>query len=154
MKILNSIVLVLIFFTISSCGSSPSQKSDSKGISSNSRDEIRLKQYRVKGRQIYAQICANCHQNDGSGLAGLFPPLAESDYLLNDLKRAACLIKNGLAEEIIVNGKRYSQMMPANTKLTPLEIAEVLTFITNSWGNEKGLSGVKEVEIWLNDCQK
>ena len=76
-----------------------------------------------------------------------------SDYLLEDLPRAACIIKHGQAKEIVVNGVSYNQMMPANP-ISNLEIAEVLTYITNAWGNDKGLTGVKEVDKWLKDCEE
>ncbi|MFY0599687.1 MAG: cytochrome c [Cyclobacteriaceae bacterium] len=142
---------VLILF--SACSTSSNKENKDNKSSSSSQDEIRLKQYIVKGGDIYSLYCANCHQKEGQGLANLFPPLAGSDYLLSDLERAACVIKKGLVEEIEVNGKKYNQMMPPNDHLTPLEVAEVLTYITNSWGNEKGLIGVKDVESWLSACK-
>lgn len=150
MKKLLSILTFIII--LSSCGSKSAETDAQEGQELNSRDEIRLKQYQVEGAKIYATYCANCHQQDGKGLASLYPPLAGSDYLMNDLKRAACIIKNGQAEEIVVNGETYNQMMPGNP-ITNLEIAEVLTYITNSWGNEAGLTGVKEVDKWLEKCE-
>ncbi|MEP0368547.1 MAG: cytochrome c [Cyclobacteriaceae bacterium] len=148
---LNNLLSALIIgFAISSCGTHSGQKQNAE---SNDQDDMRLKQYMVKGRELYTLYCANCHQEDGTGLASLFPPLADSDYLLSDLERAACVIKKGLFDEITVNGKTYNQMMPANEQMAPLEVAEVLTYITNSWGNKKGLSNVKEVELWLLKCE-
>lgn len=115
-------------------------------------EEIKLEQYMVQGKLLYKTNCANCHMETGEGLAKLFPPLKGSDYLLSDVKRAACIIKNGSVEEITVNGVKYNQMMPANAQLTTIEIAEILTYITNSWGNENGLSTARDVGIWLNAC--
>ena len=142
---------IALFFSLIllSCGGKGTNEAAADKM--NSRDEIRLQQYQVQGAKIYATYCANCHQQDGKGLASLYPPLAGSDYLLSDLKRAACIIKNGQAVEIVVNGQTYNQMMPANP-LTNLEIAEVLTYISNSWGNDAGLTGVKEVEKWMEEC--
>ncbi|MFT6865264.1 MAG: cytochrome c551 [Cyclobacteriaceae bacterium] len=153
MNQLSKLIPVLIISVLASCGTKTGNESPKESTQLDSREEIRLKQYRVKGAEIYAQLCANCHQQDGSGLASLYPPLAGSDYLLSDLERAACMIKKGGFDPITVNGKTYNQMMPANEQLTPLEIAEVLTFISNAWGNEKGLSGVKDVEKWLMKCE-
>ena len=133
------------------CGGSSSESKSATGETSQ-RDEIRLKQYKVEGAKIYNTYCTNCHQQDGKGLASLYPPLAQSDYLMEDLKRAACIIKNGQAAEIVVNGESYNSMMPGNP-ITNLEIAEVLTYITNEWGNEAGLTGVKEVDKWLEECE-
>jgi len=113
---------------------------------------IKLEQYIVQGKGLYTKHCSACHQDSGKGLASLYPPLKESDYLLENLPRAACIIRNGLVENITVNGKSYSQMMPGLAQLTPLEIAEILTYITNSWGNSTGISGVKDVDRWLKNC--
>ena len=117
------------------------------------RTKVRLEQYTVQGMSLYTKHCAQCHQSNGEGLAALYPPLKNADYLLEDLPRAACTIKNGLVKSIKVNGVTYNQMMPGLTQLTPLEVAEILTYITNSWGNAKGLTEVKEVEKWLQECE-
>ncbi|MEP1035215.1 cytochrome c [Ekhidna sp.] len=146
--------LTYLFFAatlIVACSSGSGEKSQTEESSMSSRDEIRLKQYQVQGAKVYATYCANCHQQDGKGLASLYPPLAESDYLLEDMARAACIVKNGQSKEIVVNGVTYNQMMPGNP-ITNLEIAEVLTFIGNAWGNEAGLIGVKDVDKWISEC--
>lgn len=145
--------LLAIAAIIYSCGNTTSESKSESSSETNQRDEIRLKQYKVEGAKVYATYCANCHQQDGKGLAAVFPPLAGSDYLMADLKRAACIIKNGQAKEIVVNGETYNQMMPGNP-ITNLEIAEVITYITNEWGNEAGLTGVKEVDKWLQECEE
>ena len=148
------VALLLGLAIISSCGGNSSNSENSEESSKPaSRDEIRLKQYKLEGAKIYATYCANCHQQDGKGLASLYPPLAASDYLLEDIPRAACIIKNGQSKEIVVNGQTYNQMMPANP-ITNLEVAEVLTYIANSWGNEAGLVGVKDVDQWIEACEE
>lgn len=143
------IIICAASLILVSCGGSSKQTTEEP---TDMRTEVRLSQYTVKGFHLYKAHCANCHQQDGSGLAGLYPPLAKSHYLVADLKRAACIIKNGLSGEITVNGKNYNMAMPGNTELSLLETAEILTFITNSWGNSAGLSGVKDVEKWLMEC--
>ena len=149
----NLFLLVSTVILIASCGGNSSNSGGSEASNKPaSRDEIRLKQYKVEGAKIYATYCANCHQQDGKGLASLYPPLAASDYLLENLPRAACIIKNGQSKEIVVNGVTYNQMMPANP-ISNLEIAEVLTFISNAWGNESGLISVKDVDKWLKSCE-
>ncbi len=143
--------LLVLIISLASCGSGSNKKEEKKSLTS--RNEIRLKQYQVQGAKIYATYCANCHQQDGKGLASLYPPLAGSDYLLENLPRAACIIKNGQSKEIVVNGVTYNQMMPGNP-ITNLEVAEVLTFIGNAWGNEAGLIGVKDVDKWMEECEE
>lgn len=149
--------MLLIAAILVACGGAPSESSTQIANDASEklgpRDEIRLKQYKAEGAKVYATYCANCHMKDGKGLAAVFPPLAGSDYLMENMARAACIIKNGQADEIVVNGVTYQQMMPAN-EITNLEIAEVLTYITNTWGNSAGLHGVKEVDKWLKDCKE
>jgi mono/diheme cytochrome c family protein len=152
MKMLNRFLTLLLAVVLIACGSGNEKQNEEKS-EMNSRDEIRLKQYQVQGAKVYATYCANCHQQDGKGLASLYPPLAGSDYLMEDMARAACIIKNGQSKEIVVNGVTYNQMMPANP-ITNLEVAEVLTFIANAWGNDGGLVGVKDVDKWLKECEE
>jgi len=151
MKSLTSLFSLACIVLLVSCGGSTENSQKEK--KTNSRDGIRLKQYKVQGAKIFTTYCANCHQNDGKGLASLYPPLAGSDYLLENVSRAACIIKNGQAKEIVVNGVTYNQLMPGNP-ITNLEIAEVLTYITNSWGNDAGLIGVKDVDKWIAKCEE
>lgn len=109
--------------------------------------------YMIQGKQLYVTHCSNCHQEQGDGLGKLFPPLAKSDYMLTDIPRSICAIKKGLKGEITVNGKTYNQAMPASDQLSNLEIAEISTYIYNSWGNEKGIINLDKVEESLSDCQ-
>ena len=107
-----------------------------------SRKEL---QYFTNGKKLYDAYCSNCHTAQGTGLGRLIPPLAQSDYLLEDLSRAAIIIKYGQKGSITVNGIVYNQPMPANPKLTPLEIAEIITYVTNSWGNTAKAMTIEKV---------
>ncbi|MCC5918070.1 MAG: nitrite reductase, copper-containing [Cryomorphaceae bacterium] len=86
------------------------------------------------GKRIYGQACFACHQPEGQGIPGTFPPLAESDWMNKDVDRTIRAVIHGLSGEITVNGKKYNNMMPAQV-LTDEEAANVLTYIYNSWGN-------------------
>ena len=90
------------------------------------------------GKAVYDVACLACHQADGKGLPGAFPPLAGSDYLLGDKKRAVSVVVRGLQGEIVVNGITYNSVMPAMTQLSDTEIADSLTYALNSWGNQGG----------------
>ena len=97
------------------------------------------KEQRVNaGRVLYNGTCSVCHQQDGQGLAGVFPPLANSDYLLADTSRAIEVVLNGLTGPITVNGSDFNSVMPPMSQLNDDEIANILTFTLNSWGNEDG----------------
>ena len=119
----------------------------------NLKESAKLNQYMVEGMQLYRQHCANCHQADGSGLARLYPPLLDSDYLKNlSNEEFACQIRYGLEDEIVVNGVIYNEKMPGIPQLKPLEIAEIITYVNNTWGAEEGLFDVKQTEKALNGC--
>lgn len=117
--------------------------------SCQSEEKIKLEQYYIGGKELYEQNCANCHQKDGKGLQNLYPGIAGSDYL-KDKEKVIYIIKNGLSGEILVNGKKYNQPMPANNQLTNLDIAEVVTYIYNEWNGETKITEVKEIEKVLN----
>ncbi len=90
------------------------------------------------GGVLYNGTCSVCHQNNGEGLANVFPPLAGSDYLMKDKERAIGIVLNGLTGKVTVNGKPYDSVMPPMSQLTNDEIANILTYSMNSWGNQDG----------------
>jgi len=97
------------------------------------------------GESVYQTVCLACHQADGKGLPGAFPPLAGSDYLLGDKDRAVGVVVRGLEGEVVVNGIKYNSVMPAMTQLSDQEIADALTYAMNSWGNQGGAISVAQV---------
>ena len=98
----------------------------------------------ASGKQIYTKTCFACHQAKGEGIANAFPPLAKSDYLNADVKRAIGIVLNGKTGEITVNGKKYNSVMTKQT-LTDDEVADVMTYVFNSWGNNKANVSVNTV---------
>jgi mono/diheme cytochrome c family protein len=114
--------------------------------------DLRTKQYMVEGQRLYNVHCGNCHMADGKGLANLIPPLANSDFMLSDIDRTICLMKYGISGAIKVNGQEYNHPMPANKTLTHLELAEISTYIYNSWGNKKGIINIGMVREALQYC--
>jgi nitrite reductase (NO-forming) len=97
------------------------------------------------GSQVFGRVCAQCHQAQGQGLPGTFPPLAGSDFLMADEKRAIDIVMNGLRGPIVVNGVTYSSEMP-KPGLTDVEVAAVLTFVRNRFGNRGDLTTLAEVK--------
>ncbi|MCO6432055.1 MAG: nitrite reductase, copper-containing [Deltaproteobacteria bacterium] len=102
------------------------------------------------GQNVYSNNCFMCHGQSGEGVPGVFPPLAKADYLT---KRAAAKNRDeliaiplfGISGKITVNGKEYDSVMPALSTLNEREVAAVLTYITNSWGNSAKEFSVEEV---------
>ncbi len=144
-------ILLLTLGFLSSCDGSKFQNSATQDLSR--ADKLHYEQYMIQGQQLYKTYCSNCHQPDGTGLGRLIPPLSQSDYMLENPYRTFCIIKYGLNKEIVVNGEAYNQPMPANERLTNIEIAQITTYIYNSWGHERGYIPVKEVSQEINKCQ-
>ena len=99
----------------------------------------------TKGQGVYNANCAACHQPDGSGLAGAFPPLAASDYLQGDRKAVMGAALFGLSGPITVNGVDYNGVMPSLGHLSDEDLAAALTYVFGSWGNDLAAVSVAEV---------
>jgi nitrite reductase (NO-forming) len=100
----------------------------------------------VDGKAAFERTCAACHQLQGQGVPGAFPPLASSDYLASTSKATLIAhVLNGLQGPIMVNGVQYNGMMPPMPHLPDDEIAAALTFVRGSWGN--GLSPVTPADV-------
>ena len=94
-----------------------------------------FKQSILDGREIYYDFCIRCHLHNGEGEHGRVPPLAGSDYLINNVELSIRGIKYGLSGPIIVNGEKYNGVMQEQG-LDDVEIADVMNYILNNWGNE------------------
>lgn len=86
------------------------------------------------GAEIYQDFCVQCHLINGKGVSGVFPPLQSSDYLLENVDLSIAGIKYGLKGKIIVNEEEYDGVMN-NQGLDEEEIADVMNYILNQWGN-------------------
>lgn len=123
-------------------------------LSCQSDEETKRQKYITEGILLYRRNCANCHQADGAGLAGLYPPLVNSDYLRANKNAVICSIRYGQQGPIKVNGKTYNRVMPPQLQLSDLEVAEITTYIYSQWGNDKRLVTGKEAEVLLAKCAK
>jgi nitrite reductase (NO-forming) len=97
------------------------------------------------GKQLFAGTCSVCHQANGEGLPNVFPPLAKSDLLAADPKRAMTIVTHGLTGKVTVNGHEYDSVMPPMSQLTDDEVSNILTYVLNSWGNPGGQFSKDEV---------
>jgi nitrite reductase (NO-forming) len=97
------------------------------------------------GEALFAGTCSTCHQANGAGIEGVFPPLAGSDFLLADKQRAIGIVINGLSGPVKVNGKDFNSVMPPMSQLNDDEVANILTYVLNSFGNKGGVVSTAEV---------
>jgi nitrite reductase (NO-forming) len=89
-----------------------------------------------RGKEVYALFCQNCHMEDGKGTPDINPPVAKADYIKKPAKILISVILDGQSGEVVVNGKKYNIPMPAQEYLTDEQIADVLNYVRNSWGNK------------------
>jgi mono/diheme cytochrome c family protein len=97
-----------------------------------------------RGKAVYSTTCITCHRDAGQGIPEVYPPLAKSDYLMANKPRSIGIVVNGLTGPVSVNKLKFdSEMVPVD--LTDEQVADVLNFVRNSWGN-KG-PAVKAAEV-------
>jgi|TARA_B100001964_G_scaffold66395_1_gene75508 mono/diheme cytochrome c family protein len=140
---MKEVIGILVIGILVGCGSENS-------TSSQNIEEVKMEEAIVegsgidktlmeKGKAIYVQ-CLACHQANGEGITGAFPPLANSDYMLADINRMIKTILNGTTDPIMVNGTEYpGNTMTKFTHLSDKDIAAVATYVLNSWGNPGGV---------------
>lgn len=98
----------------------------------------------ARGKRVFEANCMACHQGNGEGIANVFPPLAKSDFLMADKNRSIQIVSKGLSGSIKVNGKTFNSVMPAQA-LNNEDIASVLTYVRNSFGNSGDIVTVQDV---------
>jgi nitrite reductase (NO-forming) len=97
------------------------------------------------GELLFNGTCSVCHQSTGRGLPNVFPPLAGSDFLMADKQRAIGIVLNGLNGTVTVNGAQYNSVMPPMSQIDDHDIANILTYVRNSWGNQGDAVSGEEV---------
>lgn len=114
---------------------------------------IETAQYAVNGQKLYVTHCQSCHGSKGEGLGMLYPPLTDTAYLQRNRGKLACIVKNGMTDPIEINGKTYEGNMPGNPRLTNIDIAYILTYITTTFGNSTETYTQEEVKNSLEGCR-
>jgi len=152
MKI-NIFLITLVVLTMAACGNSKQQNQESE---TQSQPETKAANEEASassssamnnhpGKKVYNSICLACHMADGSGVPGMHPPLIETEWVSGDKERLIDLVLNGMEGKIEVNGETYNSIMPPNSHLTDQQIADVLTYIRKSFGNNS--SEITKAEV-------
>ena len=100
----------------------------------------------LPGEKVYKQYCISCHQADGGGVPNMNPPLINTTYVLGDKEHLIKIILKGLNENIEIDGETFANPMPALNVLKDQEIADVLTYVRNSFGNKASAVTAAEVK--------
>lgn len=116
-------------------------------------DELKLKQYKVKGKALYLLHCSNCHGPEGNGLARMYPPLRNSDWVINYAEKIPCVITRGISSTLVVNGIEFTGEMPPHEDLTNLEIAEITAYLLSDLNESTEFFDVNETIRLLNTCE-
>jgi len=146
---MNKIVSVLIFsvmFSVSmiSCTNKDGNKKVEPVNADQLASEIKEKlpsqsvEKVLPGKAVYTKYCLTCHQSDGSGVPNMHPPLSPGSWVEKDPQELVAIMMKGLSGKIEVNGEEYKNFMPSHAKLTDEEIADVLTYVRSSFGNNLG----------------
>ncbi|TXD52087.1 MULTISPECIES: c-type cytochrome [unclassified Polaribacter] len=134
-------ILLTIFFGFIIC--SFTHKSENYNAI---QQDSKLAESIKNGKEVYTDMCMSCHLPNGEGKPKIYPPLAKSDYLMEKREASIRAIKYGLSGKISVNGVVYKKRM-ARLGLEADEIADVMNYITNTWGNKNlNMITVEEVE--------
>ncbi|MGN6529947.1 MAG: copper-containing nitrite reductase [Burkholderiaceae bacterium] len=123
----------------------PNLEAVAAATASAQRGTLSLQDQVKAGEALFTGTCSVCHQADGAGIPGVFPPLARSDFLAADTQRAIGIPLRGLTGKVTVNGTAYDSVMPPMSQLNDDEVANILTFVLNSWGNPGGRIAADEV---------
>ncbi len=102
-------------------------------------------EYIVKGKKVYGQYCLSCHQGNGSGVSRLNPPLIGTEYVLGDKNGLLHILINGSNVGLDVDGETYSNAMPSFRHLSDEELADVASYIRNTFGNSAAPVTAEEV---------
>lgn len=163
-KSFNIIGVFLLILILIGCKND--EKKDRVSVAKEAAQKLKSKRERIKekdtaaiasntrGEAIYEQNCAVCHQANGGGVPNLNPPLEDADYTLGEKEPLIELLLQGSSDKRIeVNGKTYSNVMPSFKSLEDKQIADVLTYIRNSFGNDASTVTAEEVTKIRSELQ-
>lgn len=120
--------------------------------SCQNEEGIKYRRYYVNGKGLYEKNCQGCHGADGSGLGTLYPPLTDINYLIRNKSKLACIIRYGQSKAISINTVPFQGKMPGYDTFAEIDIAQLIVYITNSFGNKQGFYGPEAVAKDLNTC--
>ena len=109
-----------------------------------------LKASMARGSVVYKNVCLTCHQADGGGVPNMNPPLIKTSYVLGAKPQLIGIVLHGLKGPNDIDGQTYNNNMPAQAYLTDLNVADVLTYVRNSFGNKASAIGPDEVHALRN----
>lgn len=108
----------------------------------------------ARGEAVYKKECLSCHQVDGGGVPHMNPPLAQSSNVLKDKQKIIAVVLKGMSDRIPLDDEYYSNVMASHSYLTDQQIADVLTYVRNSFGNKATAVTAAEVKAIRGPVKK
>jgi mono/diheme cytochrome c family protein len=139
MRKLTFILLSVLVFA--ACSNSSKKPGEQQSVIPQPDSEVKSQTTNLNnhpGKKVYDSVCLACHMRNGSGVPGMHPPIIESEFVNGDTEALIKIILNGLEGEMEIKGEVYDNIMPPQAHLTDQQIADVLTFVRGSFGNNSG----------------
>ena len=138
--------LFLAIFIMIACKNSGGKgnKSD-QNLNSEQTEKAVVDNNMIRGEAVYSEVCGICHQEDGSGVPMMFPPLIKSDIINGDHVKLIKIILEGMKGPLVVKGEQYDNEMPPQNNLSDQQISDLLTYLRKSFGNSADPISVEEV---------
>lgn len=132
--------VILLYIILASCGgrqSSPSPASEGSAVSNAETGSVETMQAHP-GKRVYDQYCKACHLADGKGMRGMHPPLVNNKTVNGNIDKLIDITLKGMTGKIVIDGVEYNGIMPPHLHLTDQQVADVLTYVRQSFGNQSG----------------
>jgi mono/diheme cytochrome c family protein len=152
----NKIAVLLLAVVLVSCGGkgNADRQQQSQQPTQNAAAETKSASADMSdhpGKKVYDSVCLACHMADGSGVPGMHPPLIDTDWVNGDKERLIKITLEGMSGKIEIKGEVYNSLMPPHSHLSDKQIADVLTYIRKSFGNNASEVTKEEVQKVRND---
>lgn len=106
----------------------------------------------AEGKLLYGRHCSSCHLENGEGLRGIIPPLANADYIDQNRDKLACIIRRGMEGPVVVNGITYNQAMPGNEIVTETDITNIINYLHTEFNSPKQKVSFGEIREQAKNC--
>ena len=146
MKRLTIVFVFLLVVGVVAAQTKTAQKKTTQTKTTTSSGNAGLKASMERGQKVYVAYCMGCHQADGAGVPKMNPPVIKTKWVLGDKKELISLTLKGMTDPIEIEGEEYHNPMPPHAHLSDQEIADVLTYIRNNFGNKASAVSPAEVK--------
>jgi mono/diheme cytochrome c family protein len=143
-------LIILTFVFLTACGNKKQNAEKSVIVQTEKSAIVQAEKTNTMvnhpGKKVYNSVCLACHMRNGTGVPGMHPPITKSEFVNGDPNRLIKIVIEGLSGEMEIQGEIYNSIMPPQAHLTDQQIADVLTFVRGSFGNNSGPISLEKVQ--------